>query len=760
MDVIKGDLMYRRLVFVSIVLVTIVTACIMTYEQGSAGGIPASVVIGLPAGYGLERDTDAYSGPHPANLKRPGDPFPYPIELGQVGPLQPLFAGPLQYPFLCSIAESDLGQPLVDNQQGIGVAVYDDAQREVIGYSQDCLIASRAEYFYVPKGESGFRPLTELQGEIEKITLGSAQVDFVVRLEIGVINRFLYGIAVLRGPQEQLSRPDPSYWNKRLIYQFRGGVGVGRRQGKLRPKDLLRRRYEQLKQGYAVVYSTANQTSNHYNIWLSEDTALRLKRQFASLYGTPLYTVGIGGSGGAIQQYLLAQNNPAVLDAIIPLYSFPDMVTQATSASDCELMENYFDHSDNDKWSDWHKRQWIEGMHAQKWTRNHYADMDLFARLASARVPRWSLGLSECVNGWRGLTPLIANPATVHFAQRFSTQVAKTVHWTYWDDLKQFYGVDAAGFGRRTWDNVGVQYGLTALLEGKVDVQEFIDLNARIGSWKPAAEMQISRFWYLAGDPDPKKFNLWDSHNIAPPGEDGIAPRMSGDIKAMQAAYWSGNVFIGNVTLPILDLRHYLDDELDMHHSYASFSSRIRIMQARGEADNHIIWMARKPYHPQAEAIDLMDRWMLNIKLYPDRSVLENRPNDAVDRCYDATGEAIAEGEGVWNGAWNERPDGACMKFFPAFQGPRMVAGAGRGGDMLKCQLMPVQQAIDRELYGNVDMGPVQERLQAIFPEGVCDYSKPDMARPADLLHHHGNGQAADAAWPVMTLAKQKSSER
>lgn len=732
MHLIKGRL--RQILFISLLLAIGASAGIMIYEPSSAVAVPPSVVVGLPAGYGLERDTQAYRGPHPANLKRPADNFSYPIELGQVGPVEALFAGPLQYPFLCRIAESDLGQPLVDNHQAIGVPVFDEEQQQVIGYSKDCLIPSQAEYYYVPKGGAGFLPLEELAGEIERITIGSRQIDFVVRLEIGVINRFLYGIAVLRGADEQLSQPDPSYWNGKLIYQFRGGVGVGHRQGKLRPKDLLIRRFEQLKKGYAVVYSTANQTSNHYNIWLAEDTALRVKRQFASLYGTPLYTVGIGGSGGAIQQYLLAQNNAEILDAIIPLYSYPDMVTQATPSIDCELMENYFDHSDNSKWSDWGKRQWIEGMHTLKWARNEYAEIDWLADLVSAKFPHWSVGQTECVRGWRGLTPLILNPATIHFADRFAPQVAKAVHWTYWDDLKQFYGVDADGFARRTWDNVGVQYGLAALREGKIEREEFIELNARIGSWKPAVEMQISRLWYLAGDPDPDKFDLWDSHNIAPADDREIAPRIGGDIGAMQAAYRSGNVFIGEATLPIIDLRHYLDDELDMHHSYASFSSRLRIMQARGDADNHVIWMAHKSYQPQWLAFDVIDRWMLNIKLYPRRSVVENKPHDAVDRCYDEAGATIAEGEGVWDGAWNNRADGACMKVNPAFQGPRMVAGASRAGDLLKCQLMPVQTAIDMGLYGKVDMDRVKTRLEAIFPQGVCDYSKPDIARPVDLL--------------------------
>ena len=58
MNVVWGYRFYPKILFISIMLVTIVTACIMIYEQGSAVGIPASVVVGIPSGYGLERDTD------------------------------------------------------------------------------------------------------------------------------------------------------------------------------------------------------------------------------------------------------------------------------------------------------------------------------------------------------------------------------------------------------------------------------------------------------------------------------------------------------------------------------------------------------------------------------------------------------------------------------------------------------------------------------------------------------------------------------
>jgi hypothetical protein len=58
------------------------------------------------------------------------------------------------------------------------------------------------------------------------------------------------------------------------------------------------------------------------------------------LYDVPLYTVGVGGSGGGIQQYIYAQNHPGLIDAAIPQYAYPDMVTQVVHVADCELLEH------------------------------------------------------------------------------------------------------------------------------------------------------------------------------------------------------------------------------------------------------------------------------------------------------------------------------------------------------------------------------------------------------------------------------------
>ena len=94
------------------------------------------------------------------------------------------------------------------------------------------------------------------------------------------------------------------------------------------------------------MHSSGTRTSTHYNLELGGETALMTKEEFVERYGPPLYTVGVGGSGGAIQQYVYGQNHPGLLDAGIPQYSYPDMVTQTIHIGDCELLERYMDVTD------------------------------------------------------------------------------------------------------------------------------------------------------------------------------------------------------------------------------------------------------------------------------------------------------------------------------------------------------------------------------------------------------------------------------
>ena len=113
---------------------------------------------------------------------------------------------------------------------------------------------------------------------------------------------------------------DTSLWNRRLVYTFDGGVAIGHSQGTLGGSavdpDLLRL-------GYAIVHSSGTRTSVHYNLQLGGETALMTKERFVERYGVPRYTVGVGGSGGAIQQYVYGQNHPGLLDAGIPRTPIP-----------------------------------------------------------------------------------------------------------------------------------------------------------------------------------------------------------------------------------------------------------------------------------------------------------------------------------------------------------------------------------------------------------------------------------------------------
>ena len=688
-------------------------------------------VVGLPPGYDPLATTSPYTGEHPSRRDRPPDPYAYPIPIDQPGPVMPTYADGLNYPFACRTESSKLGQPLVDNQDQAGTAIYalDDAGKKtekIIGYSKDCSVTTRVLYYYRSTESGQFLPLVEQADDVEQLTINGETVPFVVRLEIGTINRHIYIIALLRGPDDAPDTPDLRYWNRKLIYQLRGGVGIGRRQGRIDPNYIPSRGTVELQQGYAIAHSTANQTSTSYDIELAEDTMARVKRQFIARYGEPLYTIGMGKSGGAIQQYLIGQNRPGLLDAGIAMYSYPDTVTQITRVMDCELLEYYFDvvDADNDKWQKWSQRSWIEGFNARDDLSNPFEQVRALQKLTLGQWPSWSDGQTECTRSWRNLTPHIANPRYTYFESLFAPSVAEQVPFTYWDNQKRVYGTDEQGYARRTYDNVGVQYGLKALKLGQITLEEFLNLNDKIGGWLPPAEMQRERFWRSGGgESDLADISIWGHQNMS-------ATRSEGDVEAMAAAYRSGNVFLGALSMPVIDFRHYLEPQLDMHHSLESFAARLRMLRQQGHADNQLIWFADLPFTPKGDALRLLERWLDNMRADKSLNVVDARPADATDRCYSDSGELIASGSTVWSGTWNGKDDGECMKRFPMYSNPRLVAGDDYAGDILKCELQSVDAAIADGAYAPIDVTAQRNELKRVFVSGVCDYSLGDAARP------------------------------
>ena len=709
----------KKVVILVLTLLFVVLAVSFTSQRSASDAIPRQVIAIAPT----DKNARILAvDDHISNAPRPEESYIFPIALGEVGPIKPLYAGSLQYPFFCNTHQMGLGQALVDNQQGYGMPVYREINGEITedieGYSKDCLIPAQLKYSVL----SAENKLSAYSGAPLQ------EGEQLMRIEHGSINRFVYTLMMPVQEKNHGERLTSTLWNKRLIYHFGGGGGIGFRQGRQKFSKLARYYGDVLHEGYALITSTGNRTSYTYNMLLAEDTARRVKQQFISLYGEPSYTVGIGGSGGGLAQYLLAQNVDDLLDALIPLYSYPDMVSQSLYALDCDLLNNYYHYRAQDpgRWDDYALRQKIEGLNGLNGLEQRFGFLQPANQLYSGRFPSLPKGNSECINGWFGTSTYLNNPHQGFLKPLYSQDVVKQVHWSYWQDLVQIYGTDQRGFARSTFDNQGVQYGLEALKKSIISIDEFFDINKKIGGWVPQYEMQKEVIWAPFGKKMPLWLTLWSRHNVTAVNK-GVASRSIGDKEAIEAAYRYGQVFIGKVDLPILDVRHYREESLDMHHISASFSSRLRLQNYNGHADNHVIWISHKDDMPVSRAFEAMDRWM------EQKQQGLGKPENIQDTCFNHIGEVMNQGEGVWDGRWNNKSKGKCMRSFPSFSNSRIAAGGVWQGSIFVCHRISTEEAIAQGIYGNIDMEAYRDKLKHTFAGGVCDYSLGDKARPKGL---------------------------
>ena len=722
------------------------------------------------------------------------------LALGLLTPAGPATAAadtaPAQYPFACTAQDHGL-ELIVDNQDGDGVEVRDD-DGELLGYSRDCEAQTRIWYYAVD--EDGQRHVVrdhdddalggdlsdieaEMDGDAEVATTtltDGREVPYLIRHERGTINRFIYSVSMLATADEitggDPEDPDRANWNGRLLYQFQGGVGIGHSQGRYDDRGIAGRP-DRLAKGYAVIYSTATRTGDHYNLLLGGRTAEQVKAHFVATHGEPDYTVGIGGSGGGIQQYVYPQNHPELLDAAIPQASYPDMTTQTIHVGDCALLERWMDleADDGEFWADWDNRQLIQGLNSIEGylgstARGLNQARQLLAEQFGLERPLQS-GSSECLEGWLGLLPLAMNPLYGSESNwgLLGDQV-DDIERTHWDDVREAYGTDPeTGFARVAWDNVGVQYGLRALTEGAITSEQFLELNAEVGSWTEVEDMvhegvpfedvevvvgRIAQERGIAPEevfhglatgeiPFTELFDPWSARNaqLSPDGGDTPAPRRSGDVEAIRGAFETGLVFQGELArqIPIIDTREYLEHVLDMHNTHQSFAARQRIVDAQGHHDGHLVWFLDTDEQGKSPAtsdmvhaaFDTIAEWLDNLEAQPGLSVAEAAPEHAVDTCFAVDGSPIAAGDGVWAGILDADADGPCTENFELFSTSRIEAGAPITGDVYKCHTMPVETAVAEGLYGDWEPGPDERaRLEEIHSQGVCDYGLPGVGDP------------------------------
>ena len=558
------------------------------------------------------------------------------------------------------------------------------------GRRAQCSLPTRVDYVYIPAGEDAdFRPLTNPGARpadvAETTTSEGKTVPFIVRIETGTINRAIYQTAVLVDPDEPEPSPwsPPSGWNGRLVYTYGGGCEAGYYQGNATGGVL---REGILGSGYAVASSSLNvNAQGGCNDPLSAETTMMVKERFAEVYGPPLHTIGNGGSGGAMQQLLIAGAYPGILDGIMPTMTFPDATTYFIDTAECRLP----------------LRRYLNGRGLPEETKRVIGGWARWFTCESSLGPRPNrIGPDDC--------PSQIPPAAEYDASANPTGLRCSIY----DAMKSVYGTKLydeisptpqVEFGRSPHDNTGVQYGLLALNEGLITKDLFLDLNENVGGW------DIDFKWR--------------------------PERSEAERGAVRIAYQSGRVTSGKGglrTTPIIDERAYLDDSGNFHTSYYSFVMRERLRRDNGHSDNYVLQRHRPGLSLAAENLALMDEWLTSLALDTSggdlaEKVVRAKPRELLDSCWDADGNQIVEPQSYDVHSLYDNTRGRCNQLYPPHAGPHMVAGGPLTNDVLKCQLKPLSAGDYRVTFDEREWS----RLEAIFPDGVCDWSRPGVGQDA-----------------------------
>ena len=504
-------------------------------------------------------------------------------------------------------------------------------------------------------------------------TTSGATVDYIVRLETGVINRAVYQTAVLFDPAvDDTDAPEATPgWNGRLVYTYGGGCNAAYAQG-VGNGGVLSDLH--LSRGYGTASSSLNVLNNNCNDVLSAETTSMVKERFIETYGSVVHTIGWGGSGGAISQYLIAHNYPGLLDGIIPTFSYPDATSVFSGIGDCRLLFNYMNAAPAGLW-DFASQSAVSGFH--DWT----------------NCLAWEFSFTNRIDATTGCNPIVP-PATIFDPVTNPDGVRCSVA----DDAVNVLGTDPiSGFAPTPADNVGVQYGFGSLNSGDITVEQFLDLNTNIGGFDTNGEVTAER---------------------------------TGPSSVIGRFYETGRITTGTglASTPIINFRLYLDAVSDIHTRFYTFAMRDRLIRDNGTADNQVVQIygldtpAAVVAQIPGNALADMDEWLDNIAsdalTRTPEEVIAAKPGHTQDTCWDGAGNTIVE-PASYDG------DTACNALYPSFADPRLEAGAPLSDDVLACTLGP----LDPSDYTVTFTDDQWATLQAAFPGGVCDYTQPGIGQ-------------------------------
>jgi hypothetical protein len=576
----------------------------------------------------------------------------------------PILTGAQPQPYFCTTSEHGLGEP-------------QDAA---------CDVPVHYDWYYMPKDPHviSLQPYDPEHpaADVRYIATDQNQaVPYIVRDERGVMDRGIYDIAVLYDPTKPWQPWDAqSGWNHKVVFRAGSSCGPGHVQGDFHDAAL---KESYLQRGFAVITSgTANYAYNCNDV-AGAEALMMLKEHLIERYGEIRYTIGEGCSGGSLSVISIAANYPGLLDGILPECSFPDLWGVVQAGTDCALMARYFQ-TDTKLWAKDDDQAAATGFLSPK-------SCTSMASSWKSMLDPWkaSVCMGDRMPGPHptAKTDWVYSPLTNPSGVRCSLQDYQAPLW----------GLRPDGKANRAYDNVGVQYGLTALNRGKISVEQFLDLNANVGGY------DIDGVWQ--------------------------AQRSVADPEAVTRAYRGGRIVntapLANI--PIVNVRGYVED--GFHTRIEDVALRYRLGRDAGNFGNQIIRILPL-LHPFLGAFDVLDEWLSAIEAdHSDRpqriKVLADKPADAVDGCLTKDEKFLQDG-----------PE--CLQLYPVHGKPRLTAGGPLTDDIVKCQLRPA-----RRWDYPADMTTDQfSRLLNIFPDGVCDWSQPgvDQAAPVGPWQSYSSG--------------------
>jgi hypothetical protein len=638
----------------------------------------------------------------------------------------PVIAGPQVAPFVCAtpLAKPAQGNSPATNASGLSTPAF-DAQ---------CNIATEVKLFYrtsnptcsnvlpdpnppaVPSPNACFKPYDPMSPPVDLATTttdAGVTVPYIVRVERGTLNRGIYDIAVLFDPTAddvtlgwKPFAPQPG-WNRKVVYSFGASSGVPRRQFR---SEQSWADNNALSRGFLVAINSMTDSLYNANRTAMTETVMMMKEKIIDSFGEIRYMIGNGCSGGSINQLTAASIYPGLLDGIQPTCTYPDSETTAVEVSDCAALVNAYN---SPAWKSLMTAQGLTqpAINAKKAAVNGHVDqtgchawVNSFSNLGRPGnyIPIVVLNNNT---GVTGPNPSVTTP--INNCQLPNSMIYDPVtnpggiRCTTADHAAAIFGtVPGTNRARSAADNVGVQYGLKAMIAGAITPEEFVTLNEVVGG--------------IDGD------------------DNFVAARTVADPEALAIAYRAGIISDGQhlAKAAIIDLRGY--DDSGIHHIWRSFGLRARLDQANGNHSNHVMWRyGTGLVAPAASGLTLqsflmMDQWLAALKADLSSATLESkiiatRPAAAFDFCYLTSDTTFS----------TKITDSAICdtdKFLKPHASPRQIAGGPVAENILKCQLKPLDPAD----YAPVVLTDEQlARMSAAFPGGVCDFSKPGVGQQA-----------------------------